>query len=157
MKQEKKPSSNVLSYSSFFFFFNIKSENMHTSICCPLWPAEGSFLRLPALRLCPAVIYTNDFTNIELTLLRKIQLWCFNFYYSFMIYITHPISPLKSQLRINKIVIKKLQVYIFSASDQNSSHSSNDVVIEEPQHYAKQCTKAKITKKLRKENTYYFK
>lgn len=71
-------SSNVLSHSSFFFY--TRSENMHALRCCPMWPAEGSFLWFPALMLCPALMYTNGFENIQLTLLGIIQLWCFSFY-----------------------------------------------------------------------------
>lgn len=56
-------------------------------ICCPKWGAAGSFIWLPVPMLYSVVIYTNGFKNIQLTPLRKTQLWHFSFYYSFLIYI----------------------------------------------------------------------
>lgn len=85
----------VTSFFSFTVVFHDIRECAHR-ICCPKWAAAGSFLWLPVHMLYSVVIYTNGFKNIQLTLLRKTQLWHFSFYYSFMIYIIHPISPLNS-------------------------------------------------------------
>lgn len=89
-KEKKLPS-----FFSFTAVFHYIRKHAH-QIRCPKWPAAGRFHWLPTLTLYSVVIYTNSFKNIQLTPLRKTQLW--HFYYCFMIYIyiSHPVSPLNS-------------------------------------------------------------